>query len=294
MSGQIPAVHPHHTLRFYIIMSTIIIAGIFFLLVLNNKGDFSLTSAIVKTIGPEGSSLFNRPATEDSSENSEEEISSPDEIEPAAKKEVSVKDESESSVKSSEKKVKSSKSLPRHEADIILTSDQVPVFEEEAQFKELLLRFNDLTTTIRINKDRLELNDEQGMTKTIRIQDGVGNLHFDRNGLFLEITASRFELNDVGIAAKGQIQIVFESPQEYTYFALNGIKAESFEVEGTGNLQVNDRLDYKLVDDKTAIEYFAGSITADREKDPLTPLTTLSGRARGITVSGDALDVDLR
>ncbi|MBS3116331.1 hypothetical protein J4421_01920 [Candidatus Woesearchaeota archaeon] len=292
-----PPIHPHHSLRFYIIMSTIVIAGIFFLLVMNNKGDFSLTSAIVKTIGQNNETA--------KSVSGEEDLPGKDFADfPLEENELTLREEEErtsrnsnedsSSPQGSKSKTTRTKTLPRHEMDITLTSDQIPDFQEEAHFSDLTLRFTDLITTIRINKDRLELNDQESTTKTIHIKEGIGKINFDKEGIFLDLTVSRFELNDVAIAAKGEIKITFEGPQDYTHLLINNLKAESFDTMGSGELQVDQRLTYKLVDDLTTVDYFAGSVTIDRETDLLKPITTFQGRARGIGISGDLLDIDLR
>ena len=46
MQGQ-PGFHPHQHIRFYIIMITLVIGGIFFLLIMNNGNDLSFTGALV-------------------------------------------------------------------------------------------------------------------------------------------------------------------------------------------------------------------------------------------------------
>ena len=279
-----PAAHPHyHSVRYYIIMSTLIIGGILLVLLINNGGEYSLTSAIVKSIegGSDGSVLSEEELLEQINEDEKEETSFFT---------YPSKDKTDSLLT----KNKKTKTLGVNEVDIVISSNKVPSFRNEANFGDVELRLNDITTSITVNGDKLEVYDLEDKTKTFKMKDCVGKINFDGEGVLMEVVASKFEINDVALSSDKEIKVSFAGYQSYEYFSMSDVKVDDFTIpSGNGELQVAEKLTYKLEEDEANIGTFSGSIIVDFESDSDSVLT-LNGIAKGISLSGEELKLDLR
>jgi hypothetical protein len=272
------APHPHHTVRFYIVMSTLIIGGIFFLLFMNNNdGNFSLAGAVIKSFDNDANIATDSLDAKDT-------IIDETERPPTSRRPAAKESAKDSLVK---------QSTAQNEVEIVLVTDQVPNFKRKARFGNLELKLRDLTTTIRINGDKLEVYDLAGESKIMRMTNAIGVLDFDEDGVYVDVTASSFEVNDVAISSKSDsIKITFDGFQEYLYFSVENFDVSDFSIpRGDGVLQVAEKLTYKLEQDSLTIETFDGSIKIGQEN--FSGATTLTGLAKGISISGSKLDVDL-
>ncbi len=239
---------PHHNLRFYIVMITLIVGGIFFLLYMNDSNDFSLTSAIIGVSGNTSSS---------------------DSLEQGTSEKTTA--------------LKNAK-----EVDVVLSFDQIPTVNKEAKVRDLELRFDDLTTKINVNNDKLELNNLQQVT--LRLKDFSGNLNFDLGGFSLDGTSRSIEVNDIALSSAGLIKISFDN-LDYKYLSLDEIELKRLELpRGDGELKVAEKLQYTLQQDGVKINLFNGKLIIDRDAETLL---NLEGVARGISVSGALLTADL-
>ena len=243
--------NPQHHLRFYIVMATLVVAAILVLLFLNNDKDLSLTSAAVGINGLTG----------DEEEN-----------EPTAREALLKKIDRES-----------------QEIPITLAFDQIPAVREEAKITEMELRFDDLTTKININNDKLELNNLKEVT--MKIKDFSGDLEFNEMGLSLDGTAKSIEVNDIALSAKGELDISFES-LDYDYLAFQDIDMDQLNLPvGDGELKAAEKLTYALEQDKLELYFFNGKLTIDREAESLL---NLEGVIKGLSISGALLDLDVK
>ena len=240
---------PRHNLRFYIVMVTLVVAGIFFLLYMNDSNDISLTSAIIG-VGGNSSTAGDTNAVADTS---------------AAATGKNAK-----------------------EVEVVLSFNQIPSVRKEAKVQDLELHFNDLTTKINVNNDRLELNNLQQVT--MRIKGFAGNLNFDRGGLSLSGTTRSIEVNDITLASGGEIKISFDN-LNYKYLGLDEIDLKGLELPpGDGELKVAEKIQYTLQQDGIKMYSFNGKLIIDREAETLL---NLEGVARGISISGALLTADL-
>lgn len=245
-----------HSLRFYIVMTTVVVAGIIFLLYWNESNDFSLTSAIVGV------------AKNDTRENEEKTVTDTESLENAFGK---------------------SARRNTREVDISLLFDQIPTVRQDAKVQDLEVRFDNLNTRITVNNDRLELNNLQEVT--LRMKGFNGHLDMDKVGFSVAGTAKSIEVNDIALSSKGEIKIAFDDLQ-YDYLALEDLTLNSLELpHGNGQLTVADKLTYGLEQDEVKIYLFNGKVVVDRSA---ADVLSLEGIAKGISVSGALLDLNLQ
>ena len=250
----------HQHLRFYVVMTTLIIGGIFlFLLMNNNETGFSLTSALI--------SDTSREADTEETDISEESIIPENELEETVSK--TAKDGS-------------------HKIDLSLDFNQIPSVKKEAKFEEIELRFDNLDTKINVNNDKLELNDLQEVN--LKVKNFVGKLNFNGNGVSLDGTAKRIEVNDIALSSYGEIKISFDD-LNYEFLNIKDIELKELELSrGDGHLEVGDKLSYSLSNEEVSVYSYKGGFTIDRNAD--TSLE-VDGSAKGVSVNGDLMSLGL-
>ena len=239
-----------HHVRFYILMSTLVITGVFFILFLND-GD-GLTSFTVKNFATGG-------VTGEGNESLEEE-------------ELALEEEKST-----------------NEVDVSLAFDRVPTVQKEAKVKDLELSFDDLTTKVRINDERLELSNLKHVT--LRVKGFVGSIDFNSEGASIDGTARSIAVNNVTLSSKGTMKISFDN-LDYETLSIGELELTDLELEtGDGTLKVEEKLVYTLEQDNVKMEYFNGRLFIDRGLDTQVKL---DGVARGISVSGALLNFNVR
>ena len=241
---------PHH-LRFYLVLTTLVVVGILVLLLLNDSDGFSLTSAMIGVI---------------QNDTQEDEFFDPNPNDDLA----------------------GQKLQNSNEIEVQLTFDNIPTVRKEARIKDIELKFDDLTTKINVNTDRLELNNLQEVT--LRIHEFSGNIDLDKVGFSLDGKARGIELNDIALLSKGEIAISFDN-LNYEFLSLEEIELKDLELPpGNGELRMGEKLTYTLEQDQLTMYYFNGKTVIDRQQDNTL---TLEGVARGITSSGALLDLSV-
>jgi len=245
-----------HSLRFYIVMTTVVVVGIIFLLYWNESKDFSLTSAIVGVV------------KNDTRENDGQTVTDTESLENAFGK---------------------SARRNTREVDISLLFDQIPAVRQDAKVQDLEVRFDNLNTKITVNNDRLELNNLQQVT--LRMKGFNGQLDLDKVSFSVAGTAKSIEVNDIALSSKGEIKIAFDDLQ-YDYLEFEDLMLDSLELpHGNGQLTVADKLTYELEQDEVKIYLFNGKVVVDRSA---AEVLALEGIAKGISVSGALLDLNLQ
>lgn len=252
LNQQLPNKH-HHT-RFYLVMITLIIGGVFVLLFLNNDGNgFSLTNAIIRNTNN---------FTEDITAFNYDEIFN---------------------AKSGDLRITSDPTLAKSDKNIVfsLKFDKYPKIDQEVQIGNLELNFNDLVTQITINDNKLELNNLQDIN--LLMNNFNGKLSFEGHKLSLSGAAKRIEVNGVAFSSEEEIKISF-TELGYKSFTLIKASINSLELdEGNGDLIVGNKLEYSLAGDAVKLLYFEGLLDMNQESGFLT----LDGSTRALGVSGD-------
>ncbi len=256
--------HPHghhplkHPVRHYIVLATLVIGGIFLLLLMNdNPGQFSLTSAVVGVAGGDS--------------------------------EGDLSEDGFFSIEGDEGVTETTRTLSGNEVNVKLSFDQIPSINKETKIDEMTLRFTDLTTKININDDKLELNniDEVDMVLT----DFFGEINFDDLGISLDGTAKKIEVNNIALASSKEDLKISLDGLDYTGLTFNEIDLKELELEtGNGILEVTEKLSYTIEDEKLKIHTYLGSLELIKEDE--TSLN-LEGYTKGINIDGEGLTLQL-
>ena len=249
--------------RFYLVMTTLVIGGILFLLLMNNSDSgFSLTSSVIKSITPGDS--------EDTTDT-----------------QTTIVEEDDSSDSTGSVVMKD---LPKNskEVDVKLSFDEIPRIKKDAKIGTMQISFSDLNSKIYVNKDRLELNTKAA---TLNIGGFVGTLFIDGDHLSLDGTAKRLEVNGVSLSSAREIQLSF-SNLEYDTLNIDQIELKDMTLPtGNGYLSVSEKLQYTLEQDEVKMYYFNGRFSVNKAN---ITAVDLEGVARGVSVSGALLNFNLQ
>ena len=246
-------------LRFYIFMVTLVLGGLFFLLYSNENNDNSgLISAIVG---------YSENATLGLGE------------EQAGQK-IDIQQELDQLI-GEENKVDNYRSIP-----LSLSFDQIPTLEKNATVGGVSLEFDDLSTTITVNGDRLELNNLKEVT--LSIEDFVGQVNLETSEISLSGTAKRIEVNNIAFSSEKALQISFQG-LNYKLLQLLDIELKDLELpRGSGELNIGEKLRYTLEDEELKMLYFNGALTVDKKYANSSTLF-MEGDVKGLYDNGDLL-----
>ncbi len=239
-------------------MATLVVGAILFLLFMNDTGRTgSVTSAIVGENRAEDNAAG---ASVD-----EEEID-------AAEKEF----------------VKKIEQGP-HDVDLALSFSSVPHVYKETRIKEVDVHFDDVSTSIKVNGDRLSLDTLEG-TVSMVITGFRGTLDFDALELSMKGSAKGLIINGISLSSKGNLEISFND-LEFSYLSLEDIELKDLELPtGDGLLQVGEKFQYELEQDELKVYHFNGKAVIDHAAENAL---ALEGVARGVSVSGALMDLTL-
>ena len=263
MFAQSPPPAHHHHVRFYIVMATLVLAMVVFVLYLNDDNNgVSLTGAITGYVsGDEGTT-----------ETTTTQLSTQETNEDSSATPYLTKEES------------------GREVNIDLSFEEIPTVEQsKVKIKGMELRFDDLSTKINVNDDRLELNNLEEVN--LRISDFSGDFSLDERGISLDGTTKILDVNGISLSSKKEISISFKD-LDYSFLSIDEIELNNLELPtGNGELKVSEKLTYELEQEEVKLNYFNGRLSINELNG--TGVNML-GIARGIDVSGALLDLNLR
>lgn len=249
--------HERSHLRFYIFMATLVLGGLFFLLYANEQGDGTgFMSAIVG---------YSENATDSLMGTTEE---------------PNIDQELDQLVNEGSK-TKTYRTVP-----VSLTFSRIPTLEKNATIAGVNLEFDDLSTTIMVNGDKLELNNlkEVGLS----IENFVGKVNLEASEFSLTGTARRIKVNDIAFSSEKDLPISFQG-LNYKYLQLNDIELKDLELpQGSGELKVGEKLWYKLEDEELKMLYFKGALSVDKRSENSSMLL-LEGDVKGLYDNGDEI-----
>ncbi len=250
-------------IRFYIVLVTLVVGGIIFLLLLNNSNPkgFSLTSAIVGELNKTKEIIEEEPSATEQTRSKINQVFG-------------------------EEIKKNGKEVP-----IQLSFDHIPSVDKESKIDSLLLDFDDLSTTINVNDDKLELNNMKEVH--LGIKGFAGKVVFDDEGFSLKGIARRIEVNDVAFSTEKELSISFNKLQ-YRTFQLEGISLKDVSFpSGSGTLGVSEKLTYTLDQEEVKLYSYQGSFSGSKESNSTTSAVTLDGMMQGISISGQELGINV-
>ena len=254
-----PQGHRSH-LRFYIFMVTLVLGGLFFLLYSNENHDTnnSLISAIVG---------YSENATQGLGLQEEE-------PEPDIEQELN-------QLVGEGNKVKNYRSIP-----ISLSFDRIPALEKNATVEGVSLEFDDLSTTITVNGDKLELKNLKEVT--LSIKDFVGKVEVDASAISLSGTVKSIEANDIAFSSEKALPISFQG-LNYKHLQLLNIELKDLDLpQGSGELRVGEKLRYTLEEEELKMLYFKGAVIIDKKYSNSSTLL-MEGEVKGLYDNGDLL-----
>ncbi|GEM_PF-1434240 len=259
-----------HTFRTYIVLSTIIIAGIFLVLLLNNKS-LGFTSAVVN---------------ENSDGTIEEENQGTGSLGTIIDGFSDTKSRKTTSTGSNEQVSTGDGSA----VPFSLTFSSVPLqIEKEITVDELELEFTDTSTTILVNKDRLELSKFEEIP--LKISGFKGKVVLEEGVISLDGSAKKLEVNHVVLYSKGEIDILI-TDLHYEKLNTNEIQLKRLKLPlGSGTLSIGSRLQYTLDNEVIDIFNYEGPLKIDMKQELAL---TMEGSMTNVKISGADLTVDLK
>ncbi|MBT4651082.1 hypothetical protein HOC13_01015 [Candidatus Woesearchaeota archaeon] len=157
--------------------------------------------------------------------------------------------------------------------------DTVPkVSEGNVKAETIELKFRDLSAKIKVNEEELEL---QNLEEVDMLLEGFdGELEFDYFGTSATGEADRLVVNGISFSTKGTLEVSFKE-LSYDSLEIVNTKFESLNVnEGSGSLNIQDKLDYKLNDEELLISGFQGGLFINGTD------SSLEGEVDGFSVTG--------
>lgn len=252
-----------HNYRFYLVMITLVVVGILFAVNINNDSN--------------GRGLFSGAITGFVSEENDTEKTEGN-LEIELEEEFPDYFEEEEVVKYG------------REVDLTLSFDEVPTVEkEEARIKNMEIKFDDLSTKVNVNDDRLELNNLDEVN--LRIKGFAGEFNLDAHGLSLAGTAKMLDINGISLSSKEEIKLSFHN-LDYQYLNIEEIELKGLELpHGNGELTIGEKLSYSLEEDEVKFAYFNGMLIVNELNGTAI---NMQGVGRGVDISGSLMDLNLR
>ena len=179
--------------------------------------------------------------------------------------------------------------LENMEKDFSLTFDKVPKINTEAKIETLTLTFNDPSTIININEDRLELSNLEEIN--LDIEGFLGEISLNEVSLSLDGTAKRIEVNNVALSSKEELEISFQN-LKYNGLNINDVRLSELKFPvGKGVLKVAERLTYILENENVGLNYFRGNLVLGKNTNTTSGL---EGTVKGLSVNGEAFSLALK
>ena len=181
-----------------------------------------------------------------------------------------------------------------NEVSFKLSSETIPSIEKEISSDKFSISSKDLTTVIKVNGDKLELNGIREIN--LNIDEFRGRIGFDDFAFSMEGKAKKLEVNGISLSSDQAIDIYFEG-LEYQEAFFEKIELDSVQfVSGIGKLEVGSGLDYKLEEGQSITIYnYLGYLNLERSGiNSSGSGSTFSGSAEGLDIIGETLDLNLR
>ncbi len=262
--------HPHHTLRYYLILTTVVVGAIFLVLYLND-GRLNPTGSVTN-------SLFGEDVAETIDAGAEK---VKDTINLKSQG-VEVTDEEPEPKKVTKTKRSSSKNVLDHA--LSLTLDTIPLTQQENIQLDLLdVTFQEHDTEIRINNDEV-LSLQDLSTVTLTISNFEGDLVVDSLGLSLAGEGQELIVNGVILSTDETMKISFVD-LDFSALTLSDVEFSDFEFkDSAGSLELDERLTLDISDnDELTVEGFLGEMVYSRQA---SESISLEGQISGLLLDG--------
>jgi len=139
----------------------------------------------------------------------------------------------------------------------------VPVIKRDTQAEDMRIKFSNLNTNIKVNKESLQLDSLNNVD--LQVHGFVGSMLLNEKTVSLSGKVSRLQVNGVVLSSEG-MQISFEG-LDYEYFGADGIMLEQLNLAGTqGEFSLlGGKVAYSLdAKDKVTFGQVFGNLAADK------------------------------
>ncbi len=165
----------------------------------------------------------------------------------------------------------------------------IPKLNRDVQMKELTLDFATLSSVMKVNNANLEFSNLQN--PTVLIKDFSGTLILDTSGISLNGIINRIEVNGVSVYSSNNLKLT-TGMLDFKKAVLSDIFLDEFSISSTdGTLNVADKLQYTLQQDKLRLFNFKGVVSVDKTNEKPA---SFDGIAQGVEVNGDLLKVQVQ
>ena len=255
--------HPHQT-RHYIIMITLVLGGIF-LLLLFNENSSTLTSAMVGITGNESIESLKTGIIEGTSN-----VINGKEVNEIGGKEVL-------------------ESLPSTDKiDFVLEFDQIPFIENDVKAKSLKINFTKQATKIDLNEDQLDLESLEEVD--LELIGYEGKLKLEDYSLTIFGKAKKIKINGITLSAKENLEINFNK-LVYEDLSVEEVNLEQINFpRGDGYLEIADKLTYNVVSEEIIVGIFEGNMYVNKNADNKFQI---EGSTKVMKSSGETLNLKL-
>ncbi|MBI4983269.1 hypothetical protein HZC32_01360 [Candidatus Woesearchaeota archaeon] len=141
--------------------------------------------------------------------------------------------------------------------------DIIPVIKTETKAEDIDIKFNNLNTKIKVNKEDLQLDSIDRVD--FKIHGFVGDILLNDKSISLNGKVSRLQVNGV-VLSSNAIQIYFDGIK-YEHFSATGMELEQLNLaNGKGKMEIgNEKISYILENkDKVTLNSVFGDIMADK------------------------------
>ncbi|PIN87797.1 hypothetical protein COV12_01930 [Candidatus Woesearchaeota archaeon CG10_big_fil_rev_8_21_14_0_10_32_24] len=276
---------PYYHVRFYVVMTTVVIGGIFILLLMNN-GSGGFTSAFITDSN--GGSLLQGLAGNSGNDILMDTVPESD-LNKIGKTGVDFAEKDPFLEDANVIDTQNNLQDATHTVDFSLTFNQIPKVNRQAKIKDMVIVFDNTAPVISINDDVLELNNQDQVT--LSMENYLGDFTFDKDGLSLNGKAKSLTVNNIKLSARTEIKLSFKD-LEYNSLNVGSIELQDTEIpKGTGVLSLGNKLTYALAGERLSVFYFNGKLDVNHAQENLL---TMTGIARGVSVSGEELLLSVR
>ncbi len=175
-------------------------------------------------------------------------------------------------------------SLPKNPTVSIKASvDSVPSVKSPTRIEDLEIRFSNLNTNIKVNKEQLELTALDKVT--LKLHSFAGNINLNERTLSLNGRISKIDVNGVVLSSE-ELEISFEG-LDYDAISAQGMELAGIELSnGAGDFKLEQgKVSYVIENkDRVSLSSFFGDLTVDEAAS--SSLLSIDGAAKGVTTIG--------
>lgn len=145
-----------------------------------------------------------------------------------------------------------------------LSLDVIPTIKRTTKAEDMQVKFNNLNTKIKVNKESLQLDSIQEVD--LKIHGFVGEMLLNGKTLSLNGQVSRLQVNGVVLSSEG-MQISFDG-LDYQSFSADAIDLDQLNiVSANGKMELSEgKIDYALESkDKVTLNTVFGNIVANKD-----------------------------